>query len=79
VLPAQLGDEFLDGAAPRVPYNIRDKEQFHSTTVMPRGRPASCFHAQTKSNHTTSSQPLSQPSSKKGEFDKGCDKGLKAA
>ena len=36
MLRAQLGNEFLDRAPARLPYDVRDEQQFHDPTVTPR-------------------------------------------
>ena len=42
VLLPQLGNKFLDRAPARLPYDVRDEQQFHAPTVtpaMPPGKP----------------------------------------
>ena len=36
MLLPQLGNEFLDRAPARLPYDVRDEQQFHGPTVTPR-------------------------------------------
>ena len=52
MLLPQLGDEFLDRAPARLPYDVRDEQQFHAPKVTPRRRRASRF----------AQQPFSSPS-----------------
>ena len=39
----QLGDECLDRAPARLPYDVRDEQQFHAPKLTPQRPPASCF------------------------------------
>ena len=43
MLLPQFGNEFLDRAPARLPYDVADEEQFHDPKVTPRRPPASCF------------------------------------
>jgi hypothetical protein len=63
----QLGDESQDRAPARLPYDVRNEQQFHAPKVMPRRRSASRFaHASRITNHAsriTPSPPIAIPPS----------------
>jgi hypothetical protein len=39
MLLPQLGDQFLDRAPARLPYDVRDEQQFHAPTLAPARPP----------------------------------------